>query len=102
MAIIDDVIAAVYSKNLQRLDELLVTGANVNGCDEDGRTPLMHAVLDSEPDPSFIRHLLEKGASPDIADANQRWTALHVAAQAQLPAVVHLLLLLEAGARVDE
>lgn len=99
MAVIDDVITAVYRKDLRRLDLLLATGVDINGTDEDGRTPLMHAVLDSEPDPLFIRHLLEEGAVPDIADASQRWTALHFAAQAQVPDVVHLLV--EAGARVD-
>lgn len=99
MAVIDDVIAAVYRKDLQRLDSLLAAGADINGTDEDGRTPLVHAVLDSDPNPSFIRHLLEEGAAPDIADANQHWTALHFAAQAQVPDVIRLLV--EARAKVD-
>ena len=99
MAVIDDVITAVYRKDLPTLNSLRAAGADINGTDEDGRTPLMHAVLDSDPDPRFIRHLLEQGAFPDMADANQRWTALHFAAQAQVANVVHLLV--EAGAKVD-
>jgi ankyrin repeat protein len=99
MAAIDDVIAAVYRKDRKTLGLLLAAGADIDGADKDGRTPLMHAVLDSNPDPSFIRHLLESGATPEITDTNQRWTALHFAAQAQVPDVVFLLV--AAGAQVD-
>ena len=96
---IDDLIAATYRKDRRALNALLRAGAGINGPDEDGRTPLMHAVLDSAADASFIRHLLEQGASPNLADTAQRWTALHFAAQAQDPEV--LVMLIDAGARVD-
>lgn len=99
MMIVDDLIAATYRKDRHAVGKLLAAGADVNGRDEDGRTALMHAVLDSDPNRSFIRYLLEQGAAPDIADANQRWTALHFAAQAQDADVVAMLI--EAGSRVD-
>ncbi|MEO8378778.1 MAG: ankyrin repeat domain-containing protein [Acidobacteriota bacterium] len=95
----NDLIAAAYRKDRRTFERLLDAGADINVTDEDARTVLMHAVLDSDPDPSFIRYLLEQGAAPDIADANQRWTALHFAAQAQQPDVVAMLI--EAGAKID-
>jgi ankyrin repeat protein len=99
VTITDDLITATYRKDRGTVEKLLAAGADINGRDEDGRTALVHAVLDSDPDFSFIRYLLERGAAPDIADANQRWTALHFAAQAQEPDVVAMLI--EAGAKVD-
>lgn len=99
MSIIDDLISATYRKDQRAVDKLLGAGAGINSTDEDGRTALMHAVLDSDADPSFIRYLLEQGASPDIADGCQCWTALHFAAQAEDPDIAKLLI--EAGAKVD-
>jgi ankyrin repeat protein len=99
MPLSDDVLAAIYNKNVQALNELTAAGADINSTDEDGRTPLMHAVLDSRPDPRFIRHLLRQGATPNAADANQQWRALHYAVQAGGIDVVRVLL--EAGASVD-
>jgi ankyrin repeat protein len=99
MAIIDDLIAATYTKDRREFARLLSAGADINSIDEDGRTVLMHAVLDSDADPSFIRYLLEQGAWPDVVDSGQRWTALHFAAQTGDLSVVELLV--EAGAKVD-
>jgi uncharacterized protein len=99
MPLNDDVLAAIYSKDVRRLNELTAAGADINSADEDGRTPLMHAVLDSRPDPVFIRHLLGQGATPNAADASQRWRALHFAVQAGGVDVTRVLL--EAGAAVD-
>lgn len=99
MPLSDAVLSAIYKKDIHRLNELIAAGADINDVDGDGRTPLMHAVLDSDPDPFFVRGLLENGAAPDAADGLQHWTALHFAAQANATAIVRLLL--ETGASVD-
>jgi uncharacterized protein len=92
-----DIIGAVYRKDLGRLQSL--TAEEVNQHDEDGRTPLMHAVLASDADPEVVRLLIDRGADPDVADAGQHWTAMHFAARDQNAAIVGALL--KEGAAVD-
>jgi ankyrin repeat protein len=94
---LSDIIRAVYRKDLGRLQSL--TAEEVNQHDEDGRTPLVHAVLASDADPKVVRLLIDCGADVNVADAGQRWTAMHFAARDQNAAIVRELL--EAGATVD-
>src|SRR5262249_23546145 len=75
------------------------TRADVNALDEDGRSPLMHAVLAEDADPAVVRMLIERGAEVGASDSEEEWTALHFAARDQKEAVVRALL--EAGAAVD-
>ena len=75
---------------------LVAHGANVNLVSNDGRTPLMHAVL--KRDPAWVRLLLRAGAHVNAAD-RAGWTPLHYAAakdEAEIAAI-----LLAAGADVN-
>jgi ankyrin repeat protein len=93
----DDIASAVYRKDLPVLATL--TPTEVNLTDADGRTPLMHAVLAADADPDVVRLLIERGASLDATDRDQRWTALHFAARDQNESLARVLL--DAGAAVD-
>lgn len=57
--------------------QLLRAGAKVDGCDAEGRTPLIAAAYMSHAE--IVEHLLEFGADPDHEDSDGR-TALSVAA----------------------
>lgn len=92
-----DILNAVYRKDFSYLEKL--SAAAVNLSDEDGRTPLMHAVLADDADPVVARLLIERGADVDAIDLEQKWSALHFAARDQKEALVNVLL--EAGATVD-
>src|SRR5262245_57180872 len=64
------------------------------GVDAYGRTPLHYAAADR--DAARCQELLSAGADPNAQDDN-RWTALHFAAQASSPAVTRVLLLAKAS-----
>jgi uncharacterized protein len=66
------------------------------GVDRLGRTPLHHAV--NESDPLTLKRLLDDGHDPNAVD-DEGWTPLHFAAQGNSPEAARLLL--EAGAAVD-
>ena len=93
----DELVGAVYRRDVATLAK--AGRDDVNQTDEDGRTPLMHAILAEHPDPAIVRVLLEKGAEADVADKGERWTALHFAARDEHTGIVGLLL--GAGAAVD-
>jgi ankyrin repeat protein len=95
MATLRDILGAIYRKDRQVLSGL--DAQALDAADADGRTPLMHAVL--EGDPQIVRLLLERGADPNAADHGRKWTALHFAADNENEANVRQLL--EAGAAVD-
>jgi ankyrin repeat protein len=90
------VIDAVHRGDLSGLAERLDAGEAVDATDTDGRTALMHAVLDGQID--AVRFLLSRGASVDARDRNG-YTPLHFAAQENELEIARLLL--EAGASVD-
>lgn len=92
-----DVVRAVYRKDLPMLRKLTAEEANLR--DQDGRTPLMHAVLAEDADPAVTATLIDRGADVNARDTGQEWTALHFAARDQNPALVRQLL--EAGAEID-
>lgn len=94
---LDDILGAVYRGEVSVLEH--VTLAEVNASDDDGRSPLMHAVLAEHADPSIVRFLIDRGADVNVADKDQNWTALHFAARDQKEPIVRVLL--EAGAKVD-
>jgi len=71
----------------------------VNLADADGRTPLMHAILAEDADPSIVQKLILSGAEVDAVDHEQNWTALHFAARDQNNAITKMLI--ENGANVD-
>lgn len=91
------ILAEIYRGDTAKLAGGL-SAKNVDARDEDGRTPLMHAVLAERPNPEVIKLLVERGADVNAAD-NSGWTALHFAGQDQKAEVVRALL--GAGAEVD-
>ncbi len=97
MSKLDEILGAVYRKDYQALDKLVPTYVNIS--DSDGRTPLMHAVLAADADPSMVMFLIDHGADVNAFDHGEQWTALHFAARDQNEVITQLLL--EAGATVD-
>jgi ankyrin repeat protein len=93
----EDVISAVYKHNEDALREC--TAEEVNALDEDGRTALMHAVLDENASTVIVRTLISRGAALDVVDQGQRWTALHFAARDHKEGIVRELL--ASGASID-
>jgi ankyrin repeat protein len=97
MTTFGEIARAVYRKDFTVLGGL--TRAEANLRDEDGRTPLMHAVLADDADPAVVAVLIDRGTDVNAADAAQRWTALHFAARDGNERLVRSLL--AAGADVD-
>jgi ankyrin repeat protein len=75
-----------------------ISAKDVTAKDEDGRTPLMHAVLGEHASAEMVGVLIGHGADVNAADKKQ-WTALHFAAQSQNVDIMRALL--KAGAEVD-
>lgn len=97
MATLHEILGAVYRKEFVNLERLSKDEANTT--DEDGRTPLMHAILDDDADASVIKLLIARGSNVNVADRGQRWTPLHFAARDANEEIVQALL--DAGASVD-
>src|SRR5438876_10710801 len=88
-------LAAIRDGDRASVQSLLEGGADVNGRDEEGITPLMQAALNADPD--LLKLLLARGADPRAEDRHQ--------ANALLRAVHDLnkvKLLLGHGARVRD
>lgn len=94
---LNDILTAIYQKDLKSLETLQPSDLSLR--DQDGRTPLMHAVLAEVADPLLVRLLVQRGADINATDSDQKWTTLHFAARDQKEEIVRLLL--EAGANVD-
>lgn len=90
---------AVYQKNIEYIKAMIEDGFDVNTVDEDGRTSLMHAILDSEPDHLTIKFLLAEGVNVNHQDTAQKWSALHFAARDNKASIVQVLI--ESGATID-
>ena len=86
----------VFANNFVALQAALSGGADPNELDSDGRTPLIHAVIDNQLE--IARLLVESGAQIDVRDYRGT-TALHVAAQNQNLEMASLLL--HHGAPID-
>ena len=94
---LDFVLTAVYRNNLAALQQ--TSAFELNMLDEDGRTPLMHAVLAEYEHLDIIQFLTENSENIDRVDTAHGWAALHFAARGQKLGSVRLLL--GAGASVD-
>lgn len=96
---IDPFLGAIYRKNYKEISSLLAQGVDVNLLDADGRTGLMHAVLDSDADAQMVQFLVKAGANVHWHDGGQKWTALHFAARDNKYEIVKTLI--QAGAEID-
>jgi ankyrin repeat protein len=94
---LDDILDAVYRGDVSAIKQATI--AEINAADDDRRSPLMHAILAEHADRSIVRLLIDCGADVNVADKDQKWTALHFAARDQKEPIVRVLL--EAGAKVD-
>src|SRR5215510_3296569 len=94
---VDKVLTAVYRKDIPALQRF--SSQQINSVDEDGRTPLMHAVLSEKGDAALVKSLVDRGADPNLPDKEQRWTTLHFAARDQKEEIVRALL--DSGANVN-
>ena len=82
-------IDAAFVCDLVKVRELLVAGADPNVPDDDGRTPLFSAVLGGSI--GLVGLLLESHADIQARDS-QGFSALHYAAQEDLPEMARLLI----------
>jgi ankyrin repeat protein len=89
--------AAVFRKDYRALDQLL-RSEDIDSRDEDGRTPLMYAILAEDADPVMIEYLIQQGANVTTTE-QQGWTPLHFAARDQKFEIVKILV--DHGAPVD-
>ena len=79
---------------------LLAAGADPNGTDDEGRTPLYLVMEAAGGNPEILRALLKAKANPDQATWNLQQTPLHLAAKRGYQVGVKQLL--AAGARPDK
>lgn len=94
-----ELVRCIYLGDICAARALIQDGHNVNALDEDGKTPLMDAILASNWSAAMVQLLLDSGASVQIADNEQCWTPLHLASRDGKPELVELLL--QRGARID-
>lgn len=71
---------------------LLRYNADCNAKDRDGLTPLYSACKMGDPDPNFLRLLLQSGAKVDEPNGDDKETALHMAAFENDTATIELLI----------
>jgi len=95
----EKLIATVYRKEKRKILKALKRGADINGRDEDGRPPLIHAILAEDADPEIVRLLIDNGADVNLKDYGQEWTALHFAARDRQAEIVDILI--ASGAEID-
>ena len=90
--IMNQLIKATYRKDLSQMQKILDKGYDINTTDSDGRTALIHAVLDSDPDIEVIKFLIQNGSHINTQDPIQKWSALHFAARDNKKDIVSTLL----------
>jgi tankyrase len=83
--------------SLEKIEQALAAGADVNACEWDGTTPLMRCLLDNRDQAAAL--LLSKGANPNRAN-RYGTTPLFIACQADSPVDVANVLI-RAGADIN-
>ncbi|KAL6486808.1 hypothetical protein MHYP_G00034340 [Metynnis hypsauchen] len=85
----DALATAAATGDAARAEELLRSGADANGTNRFGRTPIQVMMMGST---RVARLLLSWGAEPNVSDRTTGATPLHDAARAGFPDTVRLLL----------
>ncbi|KAG9275760.1 cyclin-dependent kinase 4 inhibitor B-like isoform X1 [Astyanax mexicanus] len=85
----DELATAAANGDTARTRELLDNGADVNGTNRFGRTPIQVMMMGSTP---VARLLLSRGADPNVPDLDTGATPLHDAARAGFLDTVRALL----------
>ncbi|XP_071384347.1 cyclin-dependent kinase 4 inhibitor B [Centroberyx affinis] len=88
MTLEDDLASAAATGNAEDVEFLLQSGADVNGENCFGRTPLQVMMMGSTP---VAQLLLKRGAQPNVADRRTGTTPLHDAARTGFLDTVRLL-----------
>lgn len=88
---------AVRAANLERSQELIKSGANVNEAEPDGTTPLLWAVYHSSHD--LVQALLDAGADPNVANELEITPLLQASRYGDAAMISALL---EGGAKLTE
>jgi ankyrin repeat protein len=87
-----DLIDAVYMNNLNRVNQLLATGADPNVRDPNTRSPVLVWAVESK-NIRIVQALLEAGADPNLdSRLGSRYTALMVASMEGYLDIIKLLL----------
>jgi ankyrin repeat protein len=89
-----DLLVAIRNGDDQQVQRLLRSGTDVNAADEDGTTPLMHAVIES--DARLVKLLIENGANVNAKNALDSTALMYAATN-----LTKAQLLLDAGADVN-
>jgi ankyrin repeat protein len=89
-----DLLVAIRDGDDQQAQRLLRSGTDVNAADEDGTTPLMHAVIES--DARLVKLLIENGANVNAKNALDSTALMYAATN-----LTKAKLLLDAGADVN-
>ncbi|XP_076004013.1 cyclin-dependent kinase 4 inhibitor B [Genypterus blacodes] len=88
MSLQDRLTSAAARGSTAEVEQLLRAGADVNGVNSHGRTPLQVMMMGSTP---VAQILLERGADPNVADPSTGCTPLHDAARTGFEDTVRLL-----------
>ena len=83
-----ELVKAAFLCDFARVRALLAQGADPDSPDNEGRTPLVSAVLGNSV--GVLALLLESGADPNMRD-NDGWTPLHFAAQESMQEMARIL-----------
>ncbi|XP_026852078.1 cyclin-dependent kinase 4 inhibitor B [Electrophorus electricus] len=92
----DKLATAAANGNVELVESLLLNGADVNGVNRFGRTPIQVMMMGSTP---VARVLLAHGADPNVVDAHAGATPLHDAARTGFLDTVKILI--QFGANPD-
>lgn len=87
-----DLSKAIWRGDRPEVTRLVNLGADINGYNARGSTPLVDAVTSFTPSVEMIQHLLDLHAAPDLEDKSTGFTPLMFAAQDNLTGILHLLL----------
>lgn len=87
----EDICWAAYTKDTEKVNELLSKGVDIECRDRDKRTPLLNSVSGDDISYDLVALLVNSGADVNSQDSGG-FTALHFCAQNKLPDIADLLI----------